>query len=130
MAHERDSGPDPAEAVQRLEAENKRFQKKIDDLGELAEKRRQRIETLENDLEKERHTVNGFRSAIQQKNRKIEAYTIFTHLLMIVLTWVAVPVLCYKIFRFSPMVALLVGFVVYVGFLVMNETFVRDIRGL
>ena len=121
---------DPAEQLQALEKENLRFKEQIAELKSLNEEKRLKIDRFENEIEKNKKIISAYKAANTQKNNKIEAYVIFTHILMIILSWAAIPVLCFKTFGFSPLLALVVGFVVYITFLVFNEGFVNEIRNI
>jgi hypothetical protein len=83
------------------------------------------LELLKSAFEKK---MTDFNLAFREQAQKTGHYYIFTHMLMIMLTWFAIPVFCYKTFGFSPTMAFASGLISYIILVLINQSFIDDIK--
>ncbi len=116
----------------------------IDGLEEKLKKKDEKIEELENNVEEARKNVanlelkismfqqNASNSKIitDKKQRLFDEFSVFATVLMIILTWIAIPVLCVVVFKFSVLVAFVVGAIGFIIMICISQYFVHEIRKL
>ncbi len=116
----------------------------IDSLELKLKEKQEEVEVMEGQLKEARKTAadlelrvsmfqqnaSNSKIVLQKKQKLFDEYAVFTTVLMIILTWVAIPVLCVVVFEFSVLVAFIIGAACFIIMICISQYFVSEVRKL
>ncbi|MCP4694104.1 MAG: hypothetical protein GY859_39075 [Desulfobacterales bacterium] len=118
------------EYIEGLEARLKEREEKVEELERKFEETRKTAANLELKISMFQQNASNSKIITEKKQKLFDEYAVFTTVLMIILTWIAIPVLCVVVFKFSYLIAFIIGAISFIVMICISQYFVHEIRKL
>lgn len=116
------------EYIDGLEQKLKDKQEKIEELEGQLEEVRKTAADLELRISMFQQNASNSKIATQKKQRLFDEYAVFTMVLMIILTWVAIPVLGVVVFKLSVLISFIIGAAGFIALVCISQYFVHEVK--
>ena len=122
------SKPTAEEYIQSLEEARQNLQTEIAALQQSRLKDQKAIDELEHKIGVKQKHLAAFQQATRNREALFGEYVIFTSIVIVILTWIAVPTICIKALGLSLWVSLAVGFLLFLMLIGVSHYFYTEIK--
>jgi hypothetical protein len=130
MADEKPEATKPTaeEYIQSLEGQQQALQSEIATLQRQAMKDQKSLDAFKHKIGTQQKQMAAYQQATRNREALFGEYVVFTSILIVILTWIAIPTICIKALGLSLLVALAVGFLLFLMLIGVSHYFYTEIK--